>query len=299
MTQKEVKDHNISETNLINENNENFIMLPKVDFCFKELMKNDKVRKGFVAAILGKAPEEIRRTTLLPTELRKESEDDKLGILDVMIELEDGTLMNMEMQVAFFKYWINRVLFYIGKIYTGQIREGEDYEKLQKCVHVSILDFNYFQKDNRCYRKAAICDMETGELYTDLLELHTLELRKLPPEAQNEKGIIHWMRFLGGKKREEFEDMAKQDEYIGEAYEELKKLSLDDQKRLEYELRQKAIRDYNSQMKSAREDGRHDALRELIGKKLEKGMSPEDIAELFELELDEVRELAEEWKKEQ
>ena len=280
-------------------NTDNFIMLPTVDICFKELMKNDKVRKGFVAAILGKAPEEIRQTMLLPTELRKESEDDKLGILDVMVELEDGTLMNMEMQVASFKYWINRVLFYIGKIYTGQIREGEDYEKLQKCVHVSILDFNYFQKDNRCYRKAAICDMETGELYTDLLELHTLELRKLPPEAQNEKGIIHWMRFLGGKKREEFEDMAKQDEYIGEAYEELKKLSLDDQKRLEYELRQKAIRDYNSQMKSAREDGRLDALRELIGKKLEKGMSPEDIAEFFELELEEVRELAEEWKKEQ
>ncbi len=284
-------------------NTDNFIMLPTVDFCFKELMKNDKVRKGFVAAILGKAPEEIRQTTLLPTELRKESEDDKLGILDVMIELEDGTLMNMEMQVASFKYWINRVLFYIGKIYTGQIREGEDYEKLQKCVHVSILDFNYFQKDDRCYRKAVICDMETGELYTDLLELHTLELKKLPPEAQNEKGIIHWMRFLGGKKREEFEDMAKQDEYIGEAYEELKKLSLDDQKRLAYELRQKAIRDYNSQMNSAlkqgREQGRHDALCELIGKKLEKGMLPEDIAELFELELDEVRELAEEWKKEQ
>ena len=95
----------------------------------------------------------------------------------------------------------------------------------------------------------------TGELYTDLMEIHMLELRKLPSEAQNEKGIIHWMRFLGGKKREEFEDMAKQDEYIGEAYEELKKLSLDDQKRLEYELRQKAIRDYNSQMNSALKQG--------------------------------------------
>ena len=147
----------------------------------------------------------------------------------------------------------------------------------------------------------------TGELYTDLMEIHMLELRKLPSEAQNEKGIIHWMRFLGGKKREEFEDMAKQDEYIGEAYEELKKLSLDDQKRLEYELRQKAIRDYNSQMNSAmrrgkeigEEQGRRNALRELIGKKLEKGMSPEDIAEFMELNPDEVRELAEEWKKEQ
>ena len=37
-------------------NNDNFIMLPTVDFCFKELMKNPKVRKGFVGAILGKDP---------------------------------------------------------------------------------------------------------------------------------------------------------------------------------------------------------------------------------------------------
>ena len=54
-------------------------MLPTVDFCFKELMKNPKVRKGFVAAILGKEPETVRRTTVVETELRKESEDDKLG----------------------------------------------------------------------------------------------------------------------------------------------------------------------------------------------------------------------------
>lgn len=34
--------------------------------------------------------------------------------------------------------------------------------------------------------------------------------------------------------------MAKKDEHIEEAYNELKKLSLDEQKRLEYELRQKS-----------------------------------------------------------
>ena len=63
-------------------------MLPTMEFCFKELMKNSKVRKGFVAAILGKAPETVRQTTLLNTELRKGSEDDKLGILDVLVELD-------------------------------------------------------------------------------------------------------------------------------------------------------------------------------------------------------------------
>ena len=92
------------------------------------------------------------------------------------------------------------------------------------------------------------------------MELYILELKKLPPEDQNEEGVIRWMRFLGGKKREEFAHMAERDEYIGEAYDELKKLSLDEQK------------------------------------KIERGLSPEEIAELFELDPEEVYRLTEEWK---
>ena len=289
---------------------DSFIMLPTVDFCFKELMKNPKVRKGFVAAILGKSPETVRRTTVIETELRRESEDDKLGILDVLVELEDGTRMNMEMQVPYFEYWANRVLFYVSKIYTGQLQKGDDYDKLRKCIHVSILDFIHFPQDNRCSRRITLCDVETGEQYTDLMELHVLELKKLPPEDQNENGVIRWMRFLGGKNRKEFEDMAKKDEYIQEAHADLKKLSLDEQKRLEYEVRQKAIRDHNSQMKSAErrgekrgieigekrgeKRGKQLALKELVHKKIEAGKSLEEIAEFMELDLSEVRKLMEE-----
>ncbi len=32
-----------------------FIMSPKVDFAFKELMRNEKVRKGFLSAVLNSA----------------------------------------------------------------------------------------------------------------------------------------------------------------------------------------------------------------------------------------------------
>ena len=49
--------------------------------------------------------------------------------------------------------------------------------------------------------------------------------------------------------------MAKTNEYVDEAYQTLLNLSADDQKRLEYEAREKAIRDYNSQMKSSRDQG--------------------------------------------
>lgn len=123
--------------------------------------------------------------------------------------------------------------------------------------------------------------------------------KKLPEQDQNEGGIIRWMRFLGGKRREEFEDMAKKDEYIEEAYDELKKLSLDEQKRLEYELREKAIRDHNSLMRSAQKQGERLALKRLVGKKMEKGMPQDEIAELLELEPELVRELADEWVSEQ
>ena len=67
--------------------NEPFIMKPKVDFCFKELMADGEIRKGFISALLGIKPEEIVHTELLPTHLRKEHKEDKLGILDFEIRL--------------------------------------------------------------------------------------------------------------------------------------------------------------------------------------------------------------------
>ncbi len=55
--------------NIHTENNlshDSFIMLPTMDVCFKGLMHNPKVRKGFVAALLDISPGAVRHTVLLP-----------------------------------------------------------------------------------------------------------------------------------------------------------------------------------------------------------------------------------------
>ena len=234
---------------------EEFIMSPTVDICFKELMQNPKVRKGLVAAILGKDPDEIESTVLMPTILQQEYADDKLGILDARVKLVDGEQIDVEMQNAFFAFWPNRVLFYLGKMYTSQLKEGEGYENLKQCVHVSILNFIHFPDDNICFRAISFCEEGTGKIYTDKMKIYVLELPKLPPEQKNEKDIIRWMRFLRAKSRKEFEKMAERDEYIQEAYEALKRMSADEKKRLEYEAREKALRDYNTQMYSAEKRG--------------------------------------------
>lgn len=94
---------------------EEFIMLPTVDFCFKELMQNAKVRQGMIAALLGVEPEKIERTELLPTILHTEYPDEKYGILDVKVILKDETQMDFEMQVTAMDYWTKRILFYLGE----------------------------------------------------------------------------------------------------------------------------------------------------------------------------------------
>ena len=116
------------------------------------------------------------------------------------------------------------------------------------------------------------------------------------------------MRFLGGKNREEFEDMAKKDEYIEEAYNELKKLSHDEQMRMEYELRQKAIRDHNMMMKTDRkqgyesgyeagekhgyEKGERLALKKVIDQLTGNGRTIEETAELLGLGVEMAKEIS-------
>lgn len=87
-------------------------------------MQNENVRKGIIAAILNRRPDEIVNTELLPTILRKDSEDDE------------------------------------------------------------------------CYRRISFCDVKTGKEYTDLMEMHILELPKLPPEQKSETDLMQWMRFF-------------------------------------------------------------------------------------------------------
>lgn len=85
--------------------------------------------------------------------------------------------------------------------------------------------------------------------------------------------------------------MAKQNEYMEEAVNTLFELSADDKKRLEYEAREKAIRDYNTQMKSAEQRGKELGM-ELAIKALTlrtEGMSLEQIASACDMSLEQVK----------
>lgn len=250
-----------------------FIMRPKVDFCFKGLMEDEEIRRGFIAAVLGVAPEEIVRTNLLPTHLRKEHETDKLGILDVRVMLSGKIQVDIEIQLEMFDAWAERTLFYLSKMYVQQIHKGDSYDKLKKCIHIGILDFSLFDQDEDYYSCFHIWEDKRRRKYSDKFELHILELPKLVKYEYPQTELLNWARFLNAEKKEEFEMIAKTNGFLERAYERLMDMSEDEEKRLEYEAREKALRDYNYQMQNNLKAGFEKGLSEGLSQGLSQGLS--------------------------
>lgn len=236
---------------------DNFLMKPKIDFAFKEIMANEKARIGFLSAVLKIKPEEIKETRILNTYLQKVHEDDKQGILDVRILMNNDTEIDTEIQLSELKVWADRALFYLSKMYTEQIKQGQSYDVFKKCVNISILNFTLFPKEEEFYSRFHIREDTKNFLYTDKMEFHVIELPKLPEEIkENSSDIELWAKFINAERKEELEMIATKNPYIESAYQQLQIISQDKEKRLEYEAREKAIRDYNQAMKEAKETGR-------------------------------------------
>lgn len=291
-------------------NTNTFIMKPKIDFCFKELMEFAEVRRGFIAAVLGISPEEVVSTELKPTHLRVKHQKDKLGILDVHVILNGEIQIDMEIQVAQFLFWRERSLFYLSKMYSDVILAGEGYQVLGKCIHVGILDFILFEEDEEYYSCFHLWEDKRRRIYSDKLEIHIVELPKLAEREYPETALLKWARFFNAEKKEEFEMVAKTDPHIQKAYDQLLYMSGNEEKRLLYEARQKALNDYNTQMysnwhdgysegekrgyregekqgykegeKEGYKEGEEKKLIELICKKMKKNCSAEEIADLLE-----------------
>ena len=217
-----------------------FLMKPKVDFCFKELMEDAEVRKGFISALLGIRLEEIAWTKLLPTHLRKNHPEDKLGILDIRVSVyeqikeADNTAsrkesqMDLEIQLAPFPLWPERSIFYLAKMFTGEIHKGESYEVLKKCIHVGILDFVLFEEEEEFYSCFHLWEDHRRQLYTDKLEIHILELPKLKERNYPSTELLNWARFFNAEQKEEFEMAAEASPQVEKAYERLIDISADE-----------------------------------------------------------------------
>jgi predicted transposase/invertase (TIGR01784 family) len=279
--------------------NSNFIMLPKIDFAFKLIFgdeKNKDILVNFLISVLKLPESEFKGIEIVNTELPKEFEENKKGILDIRIKTPDGKNIDIEIQLAKTKHMPERSLFYWSKMYASQIKSGDYYKKLKKCIMINIIDYEFIPYDE-IHTKFHIFEDNLKFKLTDVLELHFLELVKINKYKKIKKAddnIIDWMEFLNADTKEAMDVLAKKNEHISKAYKILKKASLDEKTRLAYESREAALLDERSKIFDAKEDGRKYGRNEMaltIATNLLDILDDETIASKTGIKIDEVRKL--------
>ena len=253
-----------------------FISL-KFDYAFRTLFTREGVRKQFISDVTGIPLGSIRSTRLESPFLWRHRRRQKQGILDVAVRLYDGTRIDIEMQVRFQKYWTKRNLFYLAKMYTEELWAGDAYERLKKCITISILDFELTQ-DVECHSVYTLRD-KNGREFSDLFEVHIIELRKPSAEAG---AVGEWIQLFNAGSMEELDMIKTKNAGILEAREVLRTLNLSNPLRRMYEMHLKAVRDRKAEDEYIRDlgkaEGRAEGKAEAILELLEElGAVPEKL----------------------
>ncbi len=168
----------------------------------------------------------------------------------------DGKQIDIEIQILPVIHMPARTLYYWSKMYAGQMKSGYDYDSLKKCITINIVDFKCL-KIKKLHTVYHLSEDEAGGHLTDLMEVHFLELSKLnnPEVEQDPKSpVVLWLKFFAAKSRSAMEMLAKDNEDINKAYENLKKISQDEKTRMAYEARDAWLIDERSRIKEAREN---------------------------------------------
>ena len=265
------------------------MLSPKLDIVFQALfgeVGSEKITGRFLQSILKQEVSEVDLSQSIV--LRREQEDDKLGILDIMAKINEKEYCNIEMQLVDTGEIRERILYYWSKIYARQLKKGQKYRELEKTIVILIANFEIKGlEDLKYHTEWKIMDKETQKvILTDKFELRIIELPKIKEEEQEE--LIDWLFFLENPQSERVKTKMEENEELKEAVEKLQGMSEDDYMQRIADLREKAILDYNSGMDTALRKGIKKGKLETAKKMLEKGMDIDTIVEVTGLSKDEI-----------
>ena len=266
---------------LMQEIKQNRLYTPKLDIIFQVLFgepDSQKITKDLLEKILGVKIEKVDLSK--NPILRREFPKDKLGILDVVVEIDNKQSCDLEMQVVENENIIKRILYYWGKLYTRNLKAGEDFGELKRTIVILIADFEVKGLEEQGYHSKwkIIEEKERKTILTNDLELHILEIPKIKVEGTEKTDLIKWLKFIDNPKSKEVEEYMKENVAIKEANEKLEKMLEDEHLRKIAEWREMAIIEENSMKKSAYRKGREEG--EIRGKKLEKRETAKKLKEL-------------------
>ena len=193
------------------------------DFLFRYILqKNEKVLRGLICALLHLKPKQIRTITITNPINLSENIEGKDFILDINIELNNNTYINLEMQVVNKHNWPDRSLSYLCRNYDT-LYQGQDYEEARPVYHIGFLDFTLFPDNPEFYATYKMLNVKNHHTYSDKFVLSVVDLSQieLATEADEACGLTYWARLFKATTWEELKMLANGNEYLEAAAESI------------------------------------------------------------------------------
>lgn len=233
---------------------------PLNDYLFKFIFGREerkRVTLSLINAILGLENErELTNIHFIDRDIDPIFIDEKLSKLDIYGETNDGSRIDIEIQLVNEKNMEQRTLYYWSRMYFESLKKGDPYDKLHRTITINLLDFNFLPTDGP-HHMYGIYDFEGKHRLTEDFEIHFLEFPKFQLTSIKEmKRLEKWMAYFSNKLNDkEMEELAMSEPAIREALKAESVFMQDDIERRKYLQREKAILDYKSAMSSSHESG--------------------------------------------
>ena len=190
---------------------------PMMDLVAKKVFSNTEVTAQFIRDLLDLPVASVK--LLDGTQIHAKPYKDLLPFVthvDVLAELDDGTQVIIEIQVAMQVDFIKRLWLYICEQVSQNLdeykKDGIDTHYLSRelipVYAVAITEENYFE-DDRAIHNFSLRDSETKEELKvrvkgieekrNLLQIAFLELKKYKPEMKASYNKVRWMELFGNK----------------------------------------------------------------------------------------------------
>ena len=196
------------------------------DFAFKYVFSEDckeanDALKSLLTVFLER---KVHHVVVKNSEMVKDYSKMKNPRLDLLVEFDDQTMVDLEMQLRQTKdNLMNRFPYYSARLHGSQDMEGKSYSQLKETIVMIFFNVNIFENDNICNTFRYKCDGDlpfVKEEKEDRMKLRTIEMpkvdlnRQLEDMNEQEKMIYYFLNCHKGMEDSKIKMMIESDEVI-------------------------------------------------------------------------------------
>ena len=200
------------------------------DYMFRIVLQRDKETLiGLICSILHLSREQVTDAYIDNPITPGDTLDSKEYQMDIVVVLNENTLINLEMQVINYNNWPIRSLVYLCRKFDN-VSRGKDYNTVKSVYHIGFHDFTLFEEHPEFFATYQVRNAIDNFPYTDKFNLLVIELNHTEIATNEDKlyGIDKWAKLFKATTWEEIKMITKENPSLNSAAESIYKSNADE-----------------------------------------------------------------------